>query len=329
MKKFTSKEIKEFVSKPHFDEKVILNKDSAWPKVSIVTPSYNQAQFLEQTILSILNQNYPNLEHIIIDGGSTDGSVEIIKKYEKYLAYWVSEKDKGQADAVNKGFKIAKGEIIGWLNSDDLYFDTRVITRVVRCFAYQPSVDVLYGDLALIDKSGLILKIDVAPGFSRSRLLRGCFIPQPAAFFRGHVTQKHCLNKDLHYFMDHDFFLRLSREYKFYHLRSVLAVGRHYLERKTVDKKEEMSEEHSEILQKHGQVFGVKYRVMKIWDIWITGIPRRIKELIKTLMLSLSYDFAFPVKLDNRWTRFKNLTTINTDRLIEKHVCQSSHSEER
>ena len=92
-----------------------------FPKISIVTPSFNQGEYLEETILSVIGQNYPNLEYIIIDGGSKDNSVEIIKKYEKYLTYWVSENDEGQSDAINKGFKIATGDIFGWLNSDDLF----------------------------------------------------------------------------------------------------------------------------------------------------------------------------------------------------------------
>src|SRR4051812_48252088 len=91
------------------------------PKISIVTPTLNQGNFIEETILSVIGQNYPNLEYIILDGGSTDNTIEIIKKYEKHLAYWSSEPDKGQSDAINKGFKIATGDILGWINSDDYY----------------------------------------------------------------------------------------------------------------------------------------------------------------------------------------------------------------
>lgn len=103
---------------------------SSWPKISIVTPSYNQGQFIEETIRSVLLQNYPNLEYIIMDGGSTDNSVEIIKKYEPWLTYWVSEKDDGQSDAINKGMKRANGEIAGWMNSDDLFLPNGIYSLV-------------------------------------------------------------------------------------------------------------------------------------------------------------------------------------------------------
>ena len=157
MEKYSSQEIKEFISKPFFDEKVILNKDLSWPKVSIITPSYNQAEFLEKTILSVLNQNYPNLEYIIIDGGSTDGSVEIIKKYEKYLTYWISEKDNGQAAAINKGFKMATGELVAWQNSDDIYLKGAFF-RVIEEFKRRADVDIIFGNTYLIDENDCILK---------------------------------------------------------------------------------------------------------------------------------------------------------------------------
>ncbi len=172
MKKFTSQEIKEFVSKPLFDEKILLNKDPSWPKISIVTPSYNQAQFLERTILSVLNQNYPNLEYIIIDGGSTDGSVEIIKKYEKYLTYWVSEKDNGQADAINKGFMKSTGEILAWLNSDDLYLPG-ALHKICQFFRYNPEIDIVYGNFYYIDEDDNLIRRSVAVSFNMGALLYG------------------------------------------------------------------------------------------------------------------------------------------------------------
>ena len=212
MKKFTSKEIKEFVSKPLFDEKIILHKDSSWPRISIVTPSYNQAEFLERTILSVLNQNYPNLEYIIIDGGSTDGSVEIIKKYEQFINYWVSEKDKGQSDAINKGFEKSTGEILAWQNSDDVYLDG-AFRKVVKVFEKHSDADLVFGDIYLIDKmSAIIRDIRYVP-FSLSCLVHeGWNVTNQAAFWRQKVAKDvGMFDENLQYGMDFDWFVRVAK----------------------------------------------------------------------------------------------------------------------
>ena len=122
------------------------------PLVSIITPSYNQAAFLEQTLCSVLDQDYPNLEYLVVDGGSDDGSVEIIKRYELRLAWWVSEKDRGQVEAINKGLAHAKGEYVAWLNSDDFYLPGAVLSAVEALQA-RPDAALVHGDVLAVDAS--------------------------------------------------------------------------------------------------------------------------------------------------------------------------------
>jgi len=159
------------------------------PRISIITPSYNQGQFLEETILSVLNQNYPNLEYIIIDGGSTDNSVEIIKKYEDRLAYWVSEKDRGQTHAINKGFKRATGDIVNWLNSDDL-LEQGALKILAKEIEKNPAADFYFGDFSVIDSEGRKLFYRKSPPYQFATLFWGRQLSsQPAVFFRRNLLE--------------------------------------------------------------------------------------------------------------------------------------------
>lgn len=148
-----------------------------YPKISIVTPSFNQAVFLEATIKSVINQNYPNLEYIIIDGGSSDGSVEIIKKYEQYLHYWCSEADGGQYDAINKGFRHSTGEIMGWINSDDMYLPWAFKT-VADIMSTLPEIEWLTTlNQGFWDYHGFCSGFRLIPGYSIEAFLDGCYLP--------------------------------------------------------------------------------------------------------------------------------------------------------
>jgi glycosyltransferase involved in cell wall biosynthesis len=182
------------------------------PRISIITPSFNQGNFLEETIRSVLDQNYEHLEYIVIDGGSTDQSIDIIKKYETKLAYWVSEKDRGQSHAINKGFQVSTGEIIAWLNSDDCYL-TGTLDTVSRFFQEHPHVDLLYGDVILIDRESRTLDVrKVVPYNYTLALYSLSGIPQPSAFFRRRALDVvGLLDEDLHYQMDTEFFLRFGK----------------------------------------------------------------------------------------------------------------------
>jgi glycosyltransferase involved in cell wall biosynthesis len=235
MRKYISQEIKKFVSKPLFDEKIILNKDSDYPKISIVTPSLNQAQFLEKTILSVLNQNYSNLEYIIIDGGSTDGSVEIIKKYEKYLTYWVSEKDKGQAEAINKGFQKSTGQILAWLNADDLYLPDTLF-KVKNIFQKYREINFLYGHSVLLDqKDNLTRVLYTVPQTYPSYIYdRGGNVFQGSVFWKRDAFYKYSgLDSKLYFTLEYKLLDNFFKYEKGFFLNDILAVYRIHKESKS------------------------------------------------------------------------------------------------
>ncbi|MCJ7791418.1 MAG: glycosyltransferase [Dehalococcoidia bacterium] len=212
--------------------------------VSIVTPSYNQAQFLEKTILSVLNQDYPNLEYIIIDGGSTDVSVDIIRKYEDRLAYWVSEHDEGQADAINKGWRRSTGEILAYLNSDDTY-EPGAVSAAVEAFSEHPEVYLVYGHLNHIDDQGRVLRQFYAPPYDLRTFIGGnitCYIRQPTAFIRRAALEKvGMLYTSLHYSMDHDLFVRICRHFPAYRIPRIMANFRYHPSSKTMSDEQEKS----------------------------------------------------------------------------------------
>lgn len=194
-----------------------LSNPMCLPKISVITPSFNQAQFLEKTILSVLNQDYLNLEYIIIDGGSTDGSIEIIKKYNRLLTYWISEPDKGQSHAINKGFKIATGDYIGWINSDDELNDNTLNTLSKRILESQSKKEVkvlYYGMVELIDEESRFIKMHPFSDtlFFKSHLHKKSPVNQPGSFYQKNaLDQVKYLNEDFHFCMDWDLWLKLLR----------------------------------------------------------------------------------------------------------------------
>lgn len=181
------------------------------PLVSIITPSYNQAPYLEKTIRSVLGQNYQPLEYIIVDGASTDGSLEIIKRYSEEISWWISEPDSGQADAINKGFSRAKGEIIGWLNSDDIYLPG-ALQQAVDILASQPEHGLVYSDAITIDADGTPLNFLEFGDWRLLDLISFRIVCQPAVFFRREALEKAgSLNLNYHYLLDHHLWVRIAR----------------------------------------------------------------------------------------------------------------------
>jgi glycosyltransferase involved in cell wall biosynthesis len=182
------------------------------PKISLVTPCFNHALFIERTIQSVLNQQYPKLEYIVIDGASSDGSVEVIQRFAPSLAYWVSERDSGQSEAINKGLQRATGDVIGWLNSDDS-LAPKALWRIAAAYQRWPEIDLVYGHSCLIDTEDRVIKRLLAVPTNARELIRynRNVWAQPGTTWRRRLQEKiGLLDNDLHYAMDNDYWIRAA-----------------------------------------------------------------------------------------------------------------------
>lgn len=246
---------------------------SPWPLVSIVTPSYNQGQFIEETIRSVLLQGYPNLEYGIMDGGSTDGSVEIIRKYERWLAYWVSEKDEGQAAAIGEGFGLASGEILAWLNSDDRYF-AGTLGRVARLFTGHPDTVFASGDVNVVDVEGRLVKriYAVKPNRLVTSNLGVHRWPQPGCFWRRRAYEDAGgMDRTLRFCMDTDLFIRLSGVGPSRRIPgSPLADFRKHSQAKSSTILDVAESEQSMLIEKYGKMRGRPLATLLrlLWVVW-------------------------------------------------------------
>ena len=183
---------------------------STTPLVSIITPSYNQAAFLEKTICSVLEQDYPAIEYMVVDGASKDASIEIIKKYENRLTWWVSEKDSGQAEAINKGLARAKGEYVAWLNSDD-YLMPGAVSAAVEALRQNPDASFVYGNVRVVTLDGKVLNTLTYKDWTLVDLMTFHIIGQPAVFMRRSALEKTgFLDQSLNFLLDHQLWIRLA-----------------------------------------------------------------------------------------------------------------------
>ena len=225
------------------------------PTLAIVTPSYNTGRYIGDAVRSVLTQDYPHVDYVVMDGGSTDGTVEVLRSFGPRLQ-WVSQKDAGQSDAINRGFARTRGDVLGWLNSDDTYAPG-AFRAVAEVFAANPDVDVVYGDATYTDHLGKHVAdcLHVEP-YSRQRLFDYTdFIVQPATFFRRRIFEKvGRVDVSIHWAMDYDLWLRMAAAgAKFYYLRRVLAQFRWLADNKTATGGHRRLDEIARILRRHGR----------------------------------------------------------------------------
>jgi glycosyltransferase involved in cell wall biosynthesis len=236
--------------------------------VSVLTPSYNQARWLVDNLQSVAAQTYPHLEHMVMDGGSSDESTAILRSNERPGLVWRSERDRGQSHALNNALAESSGEIIGWLNSDDAYFAPDVVAEVVRLFRERPDIDVVYGHAVLVNADGLVMQIIWAPPFSRRLLPLYNFVIQPTAFIRRSAISEVFVDESFHSAMDRELWLRLTSTSQFARLDRIIAIDRHQRGRKVYAQPEIAAEETRRLINRydipHGRLANLRRKALKI-----------------------------------------------------------------
>jgi len=273
-----------------------LEEWEAFPLVSIVTPSYNQGQFIRQTIESVLAQTYPNIEYLVVDGGSTDETLDVLRSFGDRVR-WVSEPDSGQAQAINKGLSRASGQIVGYLNSDDVLLP-RAIEHVVQHFRDHPECDLAYGDGQYIDDSGGVVGTYPTAPYSFERLMHDCCICQPAAYWRASVADTvGPFDEQLQYALDYDYWIRFDRSgFVLQHMPTTIAHSRLHLGAKTLRGRPEIYREIFDVCRRRGGYISRSY-VAGFWHhlVYERRGPARLLRLfppLRALAVFLHYRWA-------------------------------------
>lgn len=265
----------------------------------MLTPSFNQAAWLGANLRSVACQTYPSIEHIVMDGGSTDGSVEVLRAAGDAIT-WQSEPDNGQSHAINKAFAASSGDIIGWINSDDAYFDCRVIEDVVGYFVAHPQVDVVFGHCAQIDENDTIIWMIWVPPFVRRLLRIVNFIGQPVAFIRRSALSQPMLDESYHFTMDYELWLRLDREgRRFHRINRITAVDRHQADRKTETIREVMHSDIERLATTHGRGYPRGKRILS----W--GFYTWRRAMGGLLVFRIPHKLAFTDVHTGKWALFR------------------------
>lgn len=277
-----------------------------YPRISVVVPSFNQGEFIEETFKSIFDQNYPNLEVLVVDGGSTDNSIDVIRKYESRISWWVSEKDKGQSDGINKGLRRATGEIITWLNSDDLFMPA-ILQTIAKHFSTEPDLGLVHGGVITFRDKNESKPDWGYPNVGQERYLAGMAFSQPTAFYRKKYFDLvgGGLREDLHYGMDYDLFARLSTVCRFLPVDGVFAKYRLHSGSKTIAQEEKFIKDWNRVFINLCKNFG--------WDD-VLGELKKIGVFSEPLEYYYKFDFQPEQQLIDR---------VDKKLLLFYHLCYS------